>query len=181
MEFVTQLWLPILVSSVVLFVASSIAWTVLTHHDSDFQRIPQEDPFMASVRGLSLPAGSYIFPHMTHKDAKDPAAQEKYRQGPRGKIVVWDMPHMGRNLGLTFLLFLVIAAVVAYAAWVAMGPGIGFTKAFRVVGTIGVLVFASSGQLNAIWFPRRTFNDFLDGIVYGLLMGAIFGYFWPSA
>jgi hypothetical protein len=54
-------------------------------------------------------------------------------------------------------------------------------KAFQITGAIGVLVFASSGQLNAVWFPRRTLNDFIDGIVYGVLMGLIFGLLWPGA
>lgn len=180
MEFLTMLWLPIVLSAVVLFFASFIAWTVLTHHESDFQKLDREDQWMQAVKDLRPAAGTYIFPYMTHKQNKDPAAMERYKTGPRGKLVVWDMPNMGRNLGLTFLYFLIIAAVTAYIAWSALaGQQVDFMKAFQITGAIGVLVFASSGQLNAIWFPRRTLMDFLDGIVFGLLMGLIFGFLWP--
>ena len=39
----------------------------------------------------------------------DPAMQERYAAGPRGRTVVWDMP----NMGLTIVYFLV-------AAWVTL-------------------------------------------------------------
>ncbi len=153
----------------------------MPHHQSDFRKLAGEHEFMDSVRKMDIPAGAYMFPHMTHQDAKDPAQQQRYIQGPRGTMVLWDMPNMGRNLGLTFVYFLLIAAVTAYIAWTALGSDVGFMMAFRITGTIGILVFASSGQLNAIWFPRRTLMDFLDGIVYGILMGLVFGFFWPAA
>lgn len=181
MEFLLALWLPILLTGIVLFFASFVAWTVSTHHEPDFKKASNEEKLMTSVRELNLPPGSYMFPHMTHKEARDPAAIERYNQGPRGKLVVWDVPNMGRNLGLTFAYFLAVAFVTAYIAWEALGPAAGFLKAFQITGAIGVLVFASSGQLNAIWFPRRTLMDFLDGIVFGILMGLIFALLWPTA
>jgi mannitol-specific phosphotransferase system IIBC component len=180
MTFFFALWLPILVSAVVLFIASSIAWTVLTHHFHDHNKLPNEEEFMAQVRSMELPNATYIFPlYLSHKDAQNPDNVKRYNDGPRGVIMLWDVPNIGRNLGLTFLYFFIIATVTAYIGWASMGPGVGFLKAFQVIGAIGVLVFASSGQLNAIWFPRRTLNDFLDGVVFGVLMGLVFGLLWP--
>lgn len=182
MEFLLQLWLPILVTGVVLFFASFVAWMVLPHHQGDFSPIPQEDKWMDAVRSMNLPAGSYMFPYMTHAEAKDPEKIAKYTAGPRGTAVVWDMPNMGRNLLLTFVYFLLIALVTAYIAWEALqGQTVTFLKAFQIVGAIGVLTFASSGQLNAVWFPRRIWTDFIDGIVYGVLMGLVFAILWPAA
>ena len=182
MEFLLQLWLPILVTSVVLFFASFVAWTVLPHHESDFSPIPDEDKLMDSIRSMNLPAGSYMFPHMTHAEAKNPEKVAKYTAGPRGTLVLWDMPNMGRNLLLTLVHFLLIAFVTAYIAWESLqGQTVTFLKAFQIVGAIGVLTFASSGQLNAVWFPRRTLMDFVDGVVYGVLMGLIFALLWPVA
>ena len=132
MEFLIALWLPILLTAIVLFIASSIAWTVLSHHESDFSKLPEEDAFMEAVRKIDPAPGSYMFPYMTHKEAKDAGMQERYRQGPRGKIVTWDMPNMGRNLGLTFVYFLVVAIVTAYIAWSALGAGVGFMKALQI-------------------------------------------------
>lgn len=36
MEFLTQLWLPIVVSAVIVFILSALAWTVMPHHKKDF-------------------------------------------------------------------------------------------------------------------------------------------------
>ena len=179
MEFMTVLWLPIVVSAFVLFCASFVAWTMLPHHQGDFNKLPDEDRIMESVRNAELPAGAYIFPYLRHADYKDPAMQERYAKGPRGKLVVWDMPNMGRNLGLTFVYFLIVSWVTAYIAWSAIGLA-DFRKALQITGAIGVLVYASSGMLNAVWFPRRVITDFVDGVVYGVISGLIFAFFWPE-
>jgi len=184
MEFLTELWLPILLTAIALHFASFIAWVVLPHHQSDFSKAPNEDALLDAVRKLNLPNDRYMFPYLTHADQKDPVKIERYKKGPTGMLSVWGVPNMGRNLGLTFVYFLIIAAVTAYIGWAAMG-GLGaderFMKAFQVIGAIGILVFASSGQLNAIWFKRRMLNEFLDGVVFGIIMGLIFAIFWPLA
>lgn len=181
MEFLLQLWLPILITGVALFLASTVAWTVLPHHELDFSPLPDEDKLMEVVKSQNVPPGAYMFPYMTHAQAKDPDRISKYAAGPRGKMVVWAMPNMGKNLLLTFVFFLLVATVAAYISWEALqGQTVTFLKAFQIVGAIGVLTFASSGQLNAIWFPRRTLMDFIDGIVYGVLMGLVFALCWPS-
>ncbi|HMP79248.1 MAG TPA: hypothetical protein PKD54_07340 [Pirellulaceae bacterium] len=182
MAFLTALWLPILLTGIVLFFASFVAWTILPHHQRDWDRAPDEPALLDAVRKLNLPAGSYLFPYFSHQEAKDPANQERYRIGPRGRLDVWDEANMGRNLGLTFLHFLLVAIFTAYIGWIAMeGTAPTGWHVFRLVGAVGVLTFASSGQLHAIWFRRRTLNDFLDGIVYGLLMGLIFAICWPKS
>ncbi|MBL8890064.1 MAG: hypothetical protein JNL67_08805 [Planctomycetaceae bacterium] len=181
MEFLLQLWLPILITGVVLFFASFVAWTVLPHHESDFSPLPNEDKLMEAIKLQNVAPGAYMFPYMTHAQAKDPEKISKYTSGPRGNVFVWDMPNMGKNLLRTLVYFLLIAAITAYISWEALqGQTVTFLKAFQIVGAIGVLTFASSGQLNAIWFPRRTLMDFVDGIVYGVLMGLVFGLCWPS-
>ena len=138
---------------------------------------------MDAVRKLNLPNDRYMFPYLCHADHKDPAKIELYKKGPVGMLSVYGTPNMGKNLGLTFVFFLIVAAVTAYIGWTAMGglpADTRFLKAFQVIGAIGVLVFASSGQCNAIWFKRRMLNEFLDGVVFGIIMGLIFAIFWPA-
>ncbi len=184
MEFLTELWLPILLTAVALQIASTICWVVLPHHHGDFRKSANEDELMDSVRKLNLTPGRYIFPYMVHADHKDPAVLERYMKGPVGVLDVWGKANMGRNLALTFVYFLLIALMLAYVSWSALGAlptEARFLKAFQVVGAMAVMVFASSGQLNAIWFPRRTSMDFLDGVAFGLIAGLVFAFFWPSA
>ncbi len=181
MEFLANLWLPILLTGIALFFLSSVFWTVLPFHDNDFKELPDEDEFMRVVGGMNIPPGRYIFPRLTHQDHKDAEKIEKYKQGPRGLINLWGLPNMGRNLGLTFLFFLMIALVTGYVAWESLGAEASFMKVLQIVGAISMLVHCSTGQLNAIWFPKRTIFDFIDGIIYGIVTGLIFALLWPAA
>ena len=60
MVSLTQLWLPILLSAVAVFVASSVIHMVLPWHTSDYPRVPNEDALMDAVRPLAIPPGEYI-------------------------------------------------------------------------------------------------------------------------
>lgn len=183
MEFLIDLWLPILLSTIALFFASTIAWTVLPHHFGDFKQLPDEDSFTGVLRNMELPPGNYMFPYcQTKSEQGSPEYAEKYTNGPRGTLNVWEMPNMGINLGLTVLFFLVTTTVIAYVTHVACPPAADsqFMKVLRIAGTIGILVHASSGILNAIWFRKRMSMIFLDGIAYGLIIGLIFAWLWPT-
>ena len=78
------LWLPILLSAVIVFVASSIMHMVLPYHRSDYKQLPDEDKILSALRPAGLKRGLYVFPFCTHKDMKSPALIEKYKQGPVG-------------------------------------------------------------------------------------------------
>src|SRR5271169_3675716 len=92
------LWLPILLSAVIVFVASSIIHMVLPYHRSEYHQLPDEDNLLATLRAAGLKRGFYNFPFCTHKDMKSPAAIEKFRQGPVGFITVFPSgpPNMGK-------------------------------------------------------------------------------------
>ncbi len=83
-----SLWLPILLSAVIVFVASSLMHMVLKYHQSDYRQLPDEDKILAALRPAGLRRGLYIFPFCTHKDMKSPALIEKYKQGPVGFLTI---------------------------------------------------------------------------------------------
>jgi hypothetical protein len=108
---------------------------------------------------------------MTHgEETKGESIQQKYTRGPRGLLILWDLPNMGANLFFTFLYFLVTAAIIAYVSHAALGSGKEFMKIFQIVGTIGMLTYSSAGVPHAIWFKRRVITDIMDGWT-GLYMG----------
>ena len=184
MEFIVNLWIPILATTLALWLLSTIFWTVLPHHENDCAKLPDEDQLMNAIRDANIPAGRYMFPFLRHQDMKESAMIEKYKQGPRGTIVLWDLPNMARNIGLTILYFFLVTVVMAYIAWEALSKSAvhpDFMRVFQIVGAIGLLVYCSSGQLHAIWFPRRMRMDFLDGIAYGVASGLMFAILWPAA
>lgn len=181
MEFLTALWLPIIIIAAVLFVASFVAWVILPHHFGDWKKLDKEQEFMDAVSGLNIPAGNYMYPGThTKEEQNSDEFRERYMKGPRGVLSTWAPPNMGVNLGLTFVFFLVTTAIIAYITLAALGRGAEFMKVFQIAGAIGVLTHASSGVLNAIWFRRRIIMDVVDGVVYGIIIGLIFALMWPA-
>ncbi|HET7871279.1 MAG TPA: hypothetical protein VFL42_02135, partial [Terriglobales bacterium] len=69
----TALWLPILLSAVIVFVASSIIHMVLPWHKSDYPKVANEDKLMDAVRPLAVPPGDYMVPRAASmQDMKSP-------------------------------------------------------------------------------------------------------------
>lgn len=183
---IIDLWLPILGSLVVVFVASSLAHMVLPHHRKDWGKAPNEDALLEFVRANDIKSGQYMFPSCQNfNELKDPEVKKRYEAGPHGTLRVWEgMPNFGRNLGLTSLLYIVISVFVAYLATMAIkGPNPDFILVFRFTGTAAVMAYCLGFVGNTIWFgqPLKPFlNDLADGIVYGLLTGAVFAWLWPA-
>src|ERR1700740_2851670 len=137
------LWLPILLSAIIVFVASSIIHMVLKYHQSDYRQLPDEEKILAALRPAGLKPGLYHFPFCTHKDMKSPAMQEKYRQGPVGFITVFPSapPAMAKFLGLWFAYCLLVGFFVAYLTGHTVAPGAHYLAVFRVVGTAAFLAY----------------------------------------
>src|SRR5204862_7080812 len=100
----TALWLPILLSAIIIFVASSIVHMLLPYHRSDYQRLPDEDKLLVALRSAGLKRGLYIFPFCTHKEMKSLVVIEKYKQGPAVMVSVLpgSTPGIPNVLGMSF-------------------------------------------------------------------------------
>ena len=182
MEMLISLWLPILLSSIGLFIASFIAWTLLPHHKGDFSQIPDEDAFLETLRAMNITQGQYMFPYCGTPEIRNSEEfKQKEQQGPNGLINVFPGAcNMGMNMLCTYIFFLCVSFCLAYLATLGLQPGDDFMKVFRFVGTAGILAFCAGGIQGAIWFQRKIAMDLLDGIVYGLITGAIFAALWPG-
>src|ERR1700721_202199 len=119
MLFLAALWLPILLSAVIVFVASSIMHMVLPYHKSDYRPLPDEDKLLDALRAAGVTPGPvYHFPHTTHKDMKSSEVVEKFKRGPIGLLTVMPSgpPGMGKYLGLWFVYCVVVSILVAIVA-----------------------------------------------------------------
>ncbi len=56
-----SLWLPIVLSSIAIFFASSIIWIVLQYHNADWKKLPDEDVARSTFKGLE--PGQYSMSH----------------------------------------------------------------------------------------------------------------------
>ena len=187
MEFFIDLWLAIVAATLALHTASFISWTVFPHHFADKKKLADEDKVMELVRELNIPPGNYMFPYTTDKQTQsDKDFIAKYKAGPVGCLDVYTPMNMGKNIAFTILFFFVTSSVIAYITHVAYPPSdpeTTFLKVFRFAGTVAILTYASSGILNRIWFQARKITDFIDGCVFGLILGLIFAalYKYPIA
>ncbi|HZD54392.1 MAG TPA: hypothetical protein VE175_15190 [Woeseiaceae bacterium] len=179
----SSLWLPILLSAVVVFIASSLIWTVIQYHNSDWHKLPDEEAARHALKGVA--PGEYTVPHAADSRARrSPEWQERYREGPAVMLSV--LPHgsmaMGKQLVLWFSYCLIISLLVGYVAAAALGAGTEYLKVFQVTGTTSLLAYAGGAAAGAIWFGHswsRAVKDVIDGLIYGLLTAGIFGWLWP--
>jgi hypothetical protein len=178
------LWLPILLSAVVVFVASSIMHMVLPYHRSDYSQLPDEDKILATLRAASLKRGLYVFPYCTHKDMKSPAIAEKQKLGPVGFMTVLPSgpPVLPKFLGQWFVFCLLIGILVAYLSAHSVAFGANYRAVFRVAGTAAFLAYGLGQLSNGIWKGEKwsvVFKEVIDGLVYALLTAGVFGWLWP--
>src|ERR1700758_563440 len=115
MVALASLWLPIVLSAVIVFIASSIMHMLLTYHRSDYHQLPDEDSFLNGLRPFKLKRGLYVFPHCLPKDMKSPAMIEKYKQGPVGFLLIMPSgaPAMPKFLAQWFGFCLLVSFFVA--------------------------------------------------------------------
>lgn len=180
-----DLWVPVLLSAVVVFVASAILHMVLPVHRSDYRKLPSEDEVMAALRKYSIPTGDYLVPCGDGPAAmKDPTFIEKMTKGPVMLLTVMPNrpPSMGVPLSQWFVYCLVASVFAGYVAGRALGFGAPYLAVFRFAGTVAFVGYSLALWQNSIWFKRSwwtTAKSTFDGLVYGLLTAGVFGWLWP--
>ena len=179
------LWVPIVLSAVIVFFASSLMHTVLKYHQAEIRKLNNEDKVMATLRDAGVQRGVYVFPFcMGGKEMKSPEMIEKYKQGPVGFLTVYPSgpPALGKFLGLWFGYCLIISFFVAYLAAHTVATGANYRHVFRVVGTVAFMAYGLSQLSNGIWKGQPwsgVMKEVVDGLVYGLLTAGTFGWLWP--
>jgi len=180
------LWMPILVSAVIVFIASSIIHMFLPLHKKDFADLPNEDQAMAALRGLNLPAGDYMMPKpKSMDDMKSDAFQAKSKQGPRVLMTVLPPWNGGMSQELTrwFIYIVIVSIYSAYVGGATLAPGTEYLRVFQVVGATAFACYALALWPQVIWFKksvRTTLISTFDGLVYALLTAGVFGWRWPK-
>lgn len=184
MVSLTALWLPILVSAVIVFIASTIMHMGLPFwHTPEYKNVDDDRPFVEGTR--SLRPGMYVFPRM---DFKNMTAEQKaeWEKGPTGLMYVRNPAaiSMGKNLTLFFLYCIVSGIFVAYIASETLAPGTDYRRVFQIAGATGTIFWAFGNNISdAIWYGKpwsTAIKYVVDGFVYGLLLGGTFGWLWPS-
>jgi hypothetical protein len=181
-----SLWIPILLSAVIVFVASSIIHMLLQYHRSDFKKIPSEEEVMENLRKVEIPPGDYVIPCAgSMKEWKTPEFIEKTTKGPVAFMTVIPSgpPAMGKSLALWFVYCIVVGIFAAYITSRALAPGAPYLAVFRFSGCVAFIGYALALWQNTIWYKRScsaTLKSTFDGLVYALLTAGTFGWLWPA-
>lgn len=184
MDLLMQLWLPILLSALAVWMSSAIGWMLVNHHARDHRALPDEERSLDALRALKLPPGTYLFPFAgSHSKAHQAEMKAKWERGPTGTLRIWGKVNMGACMAQSMIVYLVTSVLIGYIGAMAIPRGADFGHVFQVLGTAGVLAYCVGGVPGDIWFQqsrRAIAVGILDGIIFGLITGAIFAALWPA-
>src|SRR5690349_687927 len=129
------LWIPILVSAVLVFITLAIVHMIPGWHQRDMAAVPGEDKVMETLRALNVHPGEYRFPYgSTTKEMEAPAFVEKMKAGPVGTMTIrpsGELP-FGKMMGGWFVYSLFIGLLVAFITGHTRAAGEPFLEVFCV-------------------------------------------------
>src|SRR5687767_6924747 len=185
MVSIMSLALPILLSAVFVFLASSIIHMVLRYHQKDFSAVPDEDGMLDAFRRMKVAPGDYCLPYASSMEAmKSKEFCDKFAKGPVVTMTVsaGGSMNMGGQLMQWFLYTVVVTIFVAYLTGRVLPAGTDYLEVFRVAGTVAFMGYAMALPPFSIWYKRNwgtTLRSKADGLLYSLLTGGTFGWLWP--
>ena len=185
MVLITSLWLPILLSAVFVFIISSIIHTLLTYHNTDFGKVPQEEEVRDALGKFNIPPGDYVVPcPESSKQRNSPEFKEKLEKGPVAFLTIMPNgdPGMAKSLIQWFVYSVIVGIMAAYITGRILGPGAEYLEVFRFAGTTAFAAYSLALLQNSIWYNKSwsaTLKSVFDGLIYSLLTAGTFGWLWP--
>jgi hypothetical protein len=181
----TSLVVPILLSAIIVFIASSVMHMVLPYHRGDYRAVPNADGVQDALRPFNIAPGDYMLPRPSSMaQMKDPAFQERLKKGPVLMMTV--MPNgpgnMGKSLALWFVYSIIVSFFSAYITGHAVSTGANYLAVFRFIGSTAFMGYSLALLQFSIWYHRNwgtTFKSMFDGLIYALLTAGTFGWLWP--
>jgi hypothetical protein len=185
MTSLVSLWLPVLVSAVIVFLASSAIHMGPFWHRGDYPKMPREAEAMDALRPLAIPPGDYFIPRASGmQEMRSAEFKDRLNRGPVAVLTV--MPNgrisMRRNLAQWFLFLIVVGIFVALVSCRTLPIGTPYPRVFKVAGTIAFIGYSLALCELSIWYRRAwslTLKAALDGLIYAALTAGTFGWLWP--
>jgi Flp pilus assembly protein TadB len=182
---IAELWLPILVAGVLVFIVSALLHMAFSYHDRDYRPLPDEAAMLAALTAQQLGTGNFSAPRPANRaDARSEAFRQKQQTAPMVMMNVLAAGRfsMGRTMLQWFIYCVLVSLLVAYVAGHALGAGASYLAVFRVAGAAAFLAYAAGQPMESIWFMRSwssCLKNVCDGLVYALVTGGAFGWLWP--
>jgi hypothetical protein len=185
MASLVSLWLPIVLSAVIVFVASSVIHMTPLWHKNDFPKMPREAEALEALRPLAIPPGDYFIPRASGmQEMRSQEFKDKLNRGPVAVLTV--MPNgqiaMTRSLVQWFVFLVVVGIFVALVTCRTLPIGTPYLRVFKVAGTVAFMAYALALCELSIWYRRSwslTLKGAFDGLIYASLTAGTFGWLWP--
>ena len=185
MHAILQLWLPIVATAVLIFIASSLIHMVFKWHNKEYGQFSNEDEIRAAINAGKPAIGQYVLPHcLDMKDMQNEAMQHKFLEGPIGFITLRPNgpPKMGGSLLKWFIFSLALAAFCAVLAVQVLGLEADSHRAGHLIGMTSFLAYSAGSVQQGIWMGKpwsSVAKDILDGFIYGTISALTFMWLWP--
>jgi hypothetical protein len=76
-----ELWLPIVLSGVIVWVASFLIWMISPMHKGEWKPLPDEKGFMGAMIEMGVQPGQYMFPCPTDRSQMNDPAIRSFKSG----------------------------------------------------------------------------------------------------
>lgn len=180
-----ELWLPILLSAVSVFIVSSLIHMLLPWHKGEYKNFPDENKVLEALRQFNIPPGDYMVPQAkSMEDMRSSEYIEKRNKGPVmiATILPTGMYGMSKQLFSWFIYSVVIGIFAAYVASRALPAEASPLQIFRFTGVTAFLAYTGALFQMSIWYKRSwiiTIKSAIDGLIYAYVTAGIFVWLWP--
>jgi hypothetical protein len=181
-----ELWLPTLLSAVAVFILSSIIHMVVPWHRNDYTKFPDEAGVLDALRAFNLASGEYMAPRPASRaDMGSPEFAEKVKRGPLVilNVASGDSVSLARPLILWLVYVIVVSAMAGHIAYPRHDLQVDSRSIFHTVALTSLLAYAGALWQQTIWFRKpwlTSLKSTFDGLIYAVVTGLIFVYFWPK-
>ncbi|MHC9509624.1 hypothetical protein [Kangiella sp. M94] len=183
---IADLWLPILLSGLFAWIASALIHMLIKYHNSDYQKLNNEDDIAKAIAEGKSKVGFYTLPHCADfKEMEDPKVQQRFKDGPVAIVTIIQngLPPMGKLLIQQLLFFVIGSLLIGYIGSIGMVAGAPTGDIFRLLFVAGFICFGWASIPYSIWFGHPwsvTSKYLMDAIIYAVVVASTFCWLWPK-
>ena len=182
---ISDLWLAILVSGVLCWIASALVHMLLKYHNSDYKKLSNEDQVSMALGEGSPAPGLYTLPHcIDMKEMAEESMQKKFNDGPVAMITVMPsgMPPMGKLMAQQVIFFIFGSLFVGYLTALSLSSETAYMVVFRHGCVASFLTYFWATIPYSIWMGQPWSNCgryLLDSLIYSSVTAGAFAWLWP--
>jgi hypothetical protein len=179
----------IVLGALAMFIWGNISWMVLSWHEWNIKRLPEEQLITDTLKTVVEEPGFYTFPSYKTETGRMDQKEwiEKYKKGPVGMMAyapIGGNP-MGANKFLVFIGINLLTAAVAMMVLLASRDRVkSCIQRVLLITSLGLVVWLSGHVPYSNWFHfpwSYTFVYLFDNLITFFILGLTLSVFVPKA